>query len=300
MTYDVIVIGGGPAGVSAAIYTSRFGLNTLLIGEEIGGLLNEASFIENYPGVLKTSGIELSEKLREHALKEMVEIKEEKVTEIRKGKEFKVKTNMGKTYEGNALILALGSKKRKLDIPGEDNYIGKGVSYCTLCDGPLFRDKVVGVVGGANSAVLAAITLSDYCKKVYIIYRRDKLRADKRVVERAKKIKNIEYIFEATPEKLEGNNFLKKVHLDNKKIIELDGLFIEIGTIPSSIIAEELGVKLDKEGYIKINEKMETNVHGVYAAGDITTGSNKVWQITTAVGEGTIAANSVKEYLKHG
>ncbi|UCD04491.1 MAG: FAD-dependent oxidoreductase [Candidatus Woesearchaeota archaeon] len=298
MKYDVIVVGGGPAGVSAAIYTSRFGLNTLLIGEAIGGLLNEASFIENYPGFLKTTGIELSEKLREHALKEMVEIREEKVTEIRKG--FKVKTNMGKEYESTTLILALGSKKRKLDIPGEDKYIGKGVSYCTLCDGPLFRDKIVGVVGGANSAVVAAITLSDYCKKVYIIYRKDKLRADKRLVERAKKIKNIEYIFEATPEKLEGNNFLKKVHLDNKKVIDLDGLFIEIGTIPSSIIAEELGVKLDKDRYIKVNEKMETNVKGVFAAGDITTGSNKIWQVTTAVGEGTIAANSVKEYLKHG
>ncbi|UCD04302.1 MAG: FAD-dependent oxidoreductase, partial [Candidatus Woesearchaeota archaeon] len=130
MKYDVIVVGGGPAGVSAAIYTSRFGLNTLLIGEEIGGLLNEASFIENYPGFLKTTGIELSEKLKEHALKEMVEIREEKVTEIRKG--FKVKTNMGKEYESTILILALGSKKRKLDIPGEDRYIGKGVSYCTL------------------------------------------------------------------------------------------------------------------------------------------------------------------------
>lgn len=298
MKYDVIVIGGGPAGISASIYSSRFGFNTLLISENIGGLLSEAPFIENYPGFLKTTGIELAEKLREHALKELVEIREDRVTEIEKG--FKVKTNTGKIYECNALILALGSTKRKLDIPNEEKFVGKGISYCSICDGPLFRDKVVGVVGGANSAVISAINLSNYCKKVYIIYRKDKLRAEDVVVKRAKKIKNIDYIFNANPTKLEGDKFLKKVHLDNKQVLELDGLFIEIGTIPSSIIADQLGVKLDKEGYIVVDEKMATNIPGVFAAGDITTGSNKIWQVTTAVGEGTVAANSVKNYLKNG
>ena len=297
MKYDVIIIGSGAAGLAASIYCSRFGLNTLLIGEEVGGMANEAPFVENYPGFLKATGFELMQKFKEHALKEMVEIREEKVIEVKKG--FIVKTNEN-TYKAKSLILALGSQKRKLNIPGEEKYLGKGVSYCSICDGPLFRNKTVAVVGGANSAVSAAITLSKYCKKVYIIYRRDKLRAEEALIRSAKQIKNIEYIFNANPKELEGDDFLKKVHLDNGKSIELDGLFIEIGIIPASVIAKELGVKLDEKGYIIVNEKMETNIEGVFAAGDITTGSNKICQIATAVGEGTIAADSVRRYLKNG
>lgn len=295
MKYDVIIVGGGPAGLSASIFCSRFGLNTLLISEEIGGLANEAPFVENYPGYMKTTGFELMRKFKEQALKELVEIKEEKIVEI---KGFKVKTNENSTYEAKSLILALGSQKRKLNVPGEEKYLGKGVSYCSTCDGPLFRNKTVGIIGGGNCAVSSAITLSKHCKKVYLIHRRDSFKADEVLVKKVKETKNIEIVLNANVQKLEGNKFLEKVYLDNNKSLELSGLFIEIGTIPSSLIAKDLGVKLDNEGFVEVDDSLSTNIEGVFAAGDISTGSNKIWQISTAVGEGTIAATSVKDYLK--
>lgn len=297
MKYDVIIIGGGPAGLSASIYCSRFGLDTLLISEEVGGLANEAPFIENYSGFLKTTGFELMRNFKEHALKELVEIKEERVIDIQKG--FKIKTNENNVYSSKAIILALGSQKRKLNIKDEEKFLKKGVSYCSTCDGPLARNKIVGIVGSGNSAVSSAITLSKYCKLIYLIYRKDKLKADDRLIKQCKKIKNIKYIPKSKIIKLEGNTFLEKVYLDTNKILDLERLFIEIGTVPSSLLAKKIGVALDNEEFIKVNEKLETNVPGIFAAGDISTGSNKIWQISTAVGEGTIAANSVKEFLRN-
>jgi thioredoxin reductase (NADPH) len=298
MTCDIIIVGGGPAGLTAAIYAARNKLKTLVLSRD-KGVLSYAHTIENYPGFKSISGLELIEKFEEQAKEFGAEIKEGEVLRI--GKEnylFKIETKE-QAYEGKTIILALGTEKAKLNIENEDKFIGKGISYCATCDARFFKDKIVGVVGGSNSAAMSALALAEHAKKVFIIYRREEVRAEKILVDRLKE-KGVEIIANSVVRKVEGDNVLRKVIIDQngeEKEMELDGLFIEIGYVPSTTLVQNLGVELDKN-FIKVNEKMETNVEGVFAAGDITTGSGGLRQIVTACAECAIAAISAFKYLK--
>jgi thioredoxin reductase (NADPH) len=192
----------------------------------------------------------------------------------------------------------MGTVRRKLNVPGEENYLGKGVSYCATCDGPLFRDKTVIVVGGSDGACITAVQLAEYAKKVYVVYRKGKLRAEPWWVSRIKKNEKIEVIYNTNVKEILGNDFVEGVKLDNNKQLKVEGVFIEIGGVPQISLIKNLGVKADEGNYIVVDSEQRTNIRGIYAAGDITTGSNKWSQIVTAVAEGSIAARSVFYDLK--
>jgi len=305
--YDLIIVGSGPAGYTAGIYATRFNMKTILIGKESGGQVSESYRIENYPGFSMIKGMDLATKFKEHVESLGVEtIDFLEVAEIEKNENgFNVKTENGIGYFGRTLIFATGAKKRKLGLLNEDSFRGRGVSYCATCDGAFFKDKTVSVIGGGDSAVASALLLSEYAKKVYLIYRREKkkMRAMPVWIERAENNKKIEMIFESVPKELKGEKKLESVILDqNGKNVEikLDGLFIEIGTDPESDLAKKLGVSVDAKGYIKVNEDMSTDVPGIFAAGDVTMGSNMLAQIVTACAEGAIAAESAYKYFKKG
>lgn len=300
--YDLIVVGGGPAGYSAALYAVRFKMKTLVLTEDKGGIIKWTNLIENYPGGGFVSGKELAEKMEEQAVKFGTEIKEEKVQGIeKKGSNFKVISGKGE-YDSKSLILATGVKKRKLNIPGEEEFQNKGVSFCALCDGVLFKDKEIAVVGGGDSAAKEAILLTKYAKKVYIIYRGNRIHPEpirhERVMEKVKEGK-IEVINNTNITEIKGNKFVEHVILDkeykgNKKL-EVQGVFVEIGGTPGNDLARGLGVELTDKGFIKIDELCRTNVPGVFAAGDVT--SFPLKQAITAAAYGTVAAYSAHNYL---
>ncbi len=295
--YDIIIVGAGPAGYTAGIYAVRYKLKTLIIGEAPGGLAADASEVENYPGFKKITGFELMEKFKDHALSLGVVLKTSSVVEIKKqDKSFVVVTSDNEEFNAKAVILALGTKRRHLNVPGEEEFIGKGVSYCATCDAPFYKDKVVGVVGGSDAAAQAALLLSKYAKKVFIIYRRDKLRAEPVSVDRIMQDPKIEVVYNSNIVKLEGEGKLERAVLDTGRVIELDGLFVEIGGVPNTALTKPLGVEVNEKGYIVVKDSMETSVEGVFAAGDVTTGSNGMQQIITACAEGAIAAESAYKY----
>ncbi|MBW3017034.1 FAD-dependent oxidoreductase [Candidatus Woesearchaeota archaeon] len=298
--YDAIIIGAGPAGLTAALYAGRYKMNVLVLGSLLGGVATEAHIVENYPGVKSIKGPKLMEVMIKQVSDLGVEIKNQNVTEIKKiDNGFEVFTDEG-NYEAKLLLLAVGTKRKKLDLPDEDKYMGKGISYCVTCDAPLFKDKKVGVIGGRDSAVKAALHLSEYAEKVYIIYRQDKLRAEPTLAEQAEKNPKIEMVYNSNVVELKGNGFLEGVKLDTGVEMQLSGLIIEIGATPSIVIAKELGVAEDEQGYVIVDGKQKTNIQGAYAAGDITTASDKFKQIATAVGEGAVAAFEMYKELKNG
>ncbi len=297
--YDLIVIGGGPAGVTAAIYAARYKLNTLLISKEIGGQMLEAHKIENYPGFKSISGKELADKFKEQLKYLNIPVKEVRVDGLQKSEQgFIVGTAEEEAIEGKALILALGTERRKLNIPGEKEFLGKGVSYCAVCDGPFFKDKVVGVVGGGDSAASSAVLIAKYAKKVYILVREAEMIASPSWLDEIKEHENIEVLYNKSVKEIEGDKMVSSIVFEDGEELKIDGLFIEIGSIPATALAKEIGVKINDKGYIIVDERQATNVDRVYAAGDITTGSNKFRQIATAIAEGAIAANSAYENLK--
>lgn len=306
--YDLIIIGGGPAGISAAIYAARYKLNFILLTETLGGWLNEIHQIENYPGFKSISGFELIEKYKEQLNHLEVQILYENVVSIMRSNlaeektSFTVTTNSNKIYLAKTAIIASGSKKRNLYVPGEKEFFGKGVSYCAICDAMFFKNKRVAVVGGANSAVSAALHLAKIADKVYLIYRKEELRADEALVDSLKREKNIEIIFSTNITKINGKESLESIELDkeydNKKTIGLDGLFIEIGLIPITQLVEKIDVELDTMNQIKIDDYCQTNIQGVFAAGDVTNGQGGLKQFVTALASGAIAATSANKYLK--
>jgi len=293
--YDIIILGGGPAGLNAALYAARSNLKTLVISKIAGGTIMEAYKVENWLGTKSITGMELAEKFVEHAKAQGAEIIEEEIKGARK-KEGYFEVN-GK-YQAKKIILALGTERRKLGVSGEEKFLGRGLSYCATCDGAFFRDRIAGVVGGANAAADAALMLADIAKKVYIIYRGDALRAEPARVKMIENNKKIECVFNANIKEMKGEKMLKSVLLDNGKEIVLDGIFVEIGSVPSTIIAKELGVKLCDDGCIKVDEKQATNIKGVFAAGDITSNSNRFRQVITAAAEGALAARSAYIEIK--
>jgi thioredoxin reductase (NADPH) len=287
--YDLIVIGGGPAGLASAIYSARYMLKTAVLSKDLGGAITGAHLVENYPGFEAVSGLDLVKKFEKQAKKLGVEIKSEEALGIKKEKDhFLVNDKL----KAKKIVLATGTFRRKLNIPGEEEFVGKGVSYCATCDAPFFKDKIVGVVGGSNSAVRAAQLLCDYAKKVYIIYRRDKLRAEPKLCEQIEKHPKVEIIYNTNVKEVKGEKTVNSAVFDSGEVFMLDGLFIEIGSVPTFALPKELGVKLSEDGYIVVDDAMKTNVKGVYAAGDITTGSNQWRQVVTACAEGGIAASS--------
>ncbi len=298
-TVDVAILGGGPAGATAAVYALRYSLSTIIISENIGGWMREAPMISNFPSAPgEINGLDLSAKFKEQLNELKAEIVEEKVIQVKKvGNIFYIKTNNSE-YAAKTVIYALGSEKRKLNVPGETEFFGKGVSACVTCDGPLFSGRVVGVVGGGDSAAVAALMLSEYAKEVHLFSKELELRSKPSLTKRMINSDIIKIHKGVSILKINGEKFLNSVNLDNKKEIELQGLFIEVGMIPTTKIAQEVGVKIGKWGLIEVKEDMATAVPGFFAAGDLTTGSNRFRQIATAVGEGAIAANSTYEYLR--
>ena len=300
MVYDLIIIGAGPAGLSAAIYASRYNLNVLVVGDEPGGMAAEAYKVENYPGFKSVSGMELMNKFKEQ-VNGLVDIKQEKIIELKKENNFVI-TAKDRVYKSKAVIVASGTKRRKLNIKGEKEFLGRGVSYCATCDAAFFRDKVVGVVGGNDAAAMSALLLAEYAKKVFIIYRKEKIRAEPLRVSQLEKNKKITIINNTNVIAVNGDKMMNSVTLDKEfnenKELALDGLFIEIGSVPSTVLTKKLSINLDEEGYVIVDSAQKTNIEGFYAAGDITTNSNKFRQIITAASEGAIAAHSVYEFLK--
>lgn len=303
--YDVAIIGSGPAGLSASIYASRYRLKNIVFGKQIGGTIADAHKVCNYPGAEDQTGLELGTKMYEQAKKNGAETSFESVEDIRKENNvFKLLTDGKKEYFTKTVILATGTKRNKLAIPNEDKFLGKGVSYCATCDAMFYKDKVVGVIGGSNAATMAATMLSDIAKQVYIIYRGKELRGEPAWVEEVEKKKNIEVLFESLVIGLEGTDRLERVKLSkaykNSPHIDVDGIFVEIGSEPNIDLPVKLGVELDEKQYIKVKGNQSTSMDGIWAAGDCTTGSNGFRQVVTAVGEGAVAANSVYRYLKKG
>jgi len=298
--YDIIIIGAGFAGYSAAIYAARYNLRTLLIAKERGGAIIDAAKVENYPGYKSISGFELMNKFEEHVKSFGVGVLiDEVVGIIRQEESFRIETRQNKEYQAKAVILALGTKRRKLDVPGAEEYEARGIHYCATCDGAFYKDKVVGVIGGSNSAAHSALLLSRLAKKVYIIYRREKLRCEPILYDRIRQAKNIEVIYKTNVVEVKGSEFIEKAVLDNKyngeKELELDGIFVEIGSVPNSAIAKELGVKLTDKSEIIVNEQCETNIRGVFAAGDVT--NTVLRQGLVAASQGAIAAMSAYAFI---
>jgi len=294
--YDLVIIGAGPAGLTAAVYAGRYLLNTLVIGEIQGGTISEAVEVCNFPSYESIRGMELTKKLINQTEKLGIDIKQEKVEEIRKNKDFEIKTNKS-VYKSKKVILATGRKKRKLDIEGEAKFLGKGVSYCATCDAAFFRDKIVAVAGGSNAALTAALLLTEYSKKVYIIYRKEFFfRAEPAWVKQVENNKKIETIFKSNINEIKGSKNVEKIILDSGKELSVDGVFIEVGSIPDTKLPRQLDIELDNNDYVIANELQKTSLSGVFAAGDIT--NNSLKQAVTAAAEGAIAANSAFEEIR--
>ncbi|MBU5574894.1 MAG: FAD-dependent oxidoreductase [Candidatus Aenigmatarchaeota archaeon] len=299
MIYDLIIIGSGPAGITAGIYAINASLKTIIFESiEQPSLLTLAHNINNFPGFPLISGQELLEKMKKHLESLGGKITQETVIDISINKNnFDVITSSGKKYKGKTIIIATGTKHRKANIPGEEEFLGKGVSYCATCDGAFFKGKDVIVFGGGNTALTYALYLSNIGCKTTLIYYKDKseMKTFSNLLESAEK-NNVKFIFNKSIKEIKGNKFVEKVILDDGKEIKTSAVFIAIGEIPLNSLAKKIKLELDERGYIKVNEKCETNIPGIYAAGDVR--SSPLKQIVTAAADGAIAAISASQYLK--
>jgi len=302
LEYDLIILGGGPAGLSAAIYGARGNAKTAVIDTNmIGGQPTNYLEVENYPGLNLMGGFELMEQFEAHADKFNVEkFPMEEIVEIEfEAENHKIKT-LDKEFTSKTVIIATGAGPKKLGIEGEKEFLSRGVSYCAVCDGAFFRDKIVTVIGGGNAAVEEAMYLTKFAKKVYLMHRRDELRADKIVQERAFANPKIEFVWNSVPVKILGNNKVEKIIIKNIKTeetkeIETDGVFPYVGFTPNSKQFEGQ-IQMDSGGFIITDENMKTSQEGVYAAGDIRV--TPLRQIVTAASDGSIAATMAVRYLE--
>lgn len=287
--YDCLIIGGGLAGLTAAIYTARAGLSTAVIeGEQCGGQAVMADLVENYPGFVG-SGYELAEKTEQQAENVGVEIIYDEIESVDFKGKVKKAIGFENSYEGKFVIVATGAKHKRAGFQGEEDFTGAGVSYCAVCDGAFFTDMEVAVIGGANTAVSEAIYLSNICKKVYLIYRKGKLRADSTLVERLNKKENIEVLYNTIPVKVDGENSVEKLITDKGKL-SVKGVFVAVGVSPSTSIFKDV-LELDEYGYIKTDSDLATNVGGVFAVGDCRT--KQLRQMITAASDGANAGTVV-------
>lgn len=300
--YDLIIIGGGPAGIVAGIYGGRYGLKSLIVSDFMGGEIALSSVIENYPGFKKVSGRDLSDKWEDHVKSVGVGIKSARVSKIINQENKFIITAGNDQIESRSVILATGMKRRKLNVPGEKEFKNQGVAYCATCDGPLFKGKNLVVVGGGNAGVEAALFLADIAKEVSLIEIGDKLPAAKSLISQLEKRNNVKIITGNKINEIKGEMTVKSVILDKEvngqKELACDGVFIEVGSEPDPTLAKSAGVGIDERGFIKVRSDQSTNVPGIFAAGDATCGSNFFWQAITAMAEGAVAADSVNKYLK--
>ncbi|WP_341201416.1 thioredoxin-disulfide reductase [Planomicrobium okeanokoites] len=300
--YDVIIIGAGPAGMTAAVYTSRANLSTLMIERGIpGGQMANTEEIENYPGFDHILGPDLSTKMFDHAKKFGAEYAYGDVKGIVDGEEYKTVTAGSKEYKARAVILTTGAEYKKMGIPGETELGGRGVSYCAVCDGAFFKQKNLIVVGGGDSAVEEGVYLTRFADKVTIVHRRDELRAQKILQDRAFANDKIDFIWSHTVKEIKGDNgkvsgvTLVSTKDGEETEKEIHGVFIYIGMLPLTKPFADLGI-LNDEGYVVTNEKMETSVPGIYAAGDLR--DKTLRQVVTATGDGSIAAQAAQHYIE--
>ncbi len=299
--YDLAILGAGPAGICAAIYATRAKLNTIWLDKKFvqGGQIVDTYEVDNYPGLPGITGLDLGEAMAGHAKKLGMKPQREPVRSIETEQGIKVIRTKKNEYRARAVIIACGATHRHLGIPGEEELSGMGVSYCATCDAAFFQDRTVVVVGGGNVAVEDAILLSRTCKKVYLVHRRDELRAEKILQESLFACKNVELIWDSIPLSIEGTDKVEALKIQNKKtqeesFIETDGVFIAVGIVPGTEKFKDL-VKLDEAGYIVAGEDGITSEPGIFAAGDIRT--KNLRQVVTAVADGANAVASVQRYL---
>ena len=300
-SYEVIIIGGGPAGLTAGLYTSRAGLKSLLIERGVfGGQMVNARLVENYPGFPQgISGFDLGSLMHEQAAKYGLETSTADVTGISPGKPHRVITTED-SLEAKAIIIAAGSQYRRLDVPGEGQFLGRGVSYCATCDGPLFRSEQVAVIGGGDTAVSDALELSQYAQKVYLVHRRDQLRASKVLQQRAFTEPKMEFVWDTVVEQVTGEQMVKALKLRNVKTgqlftLEVAGVFVAVGLTPNSQPFAGI-LQLSETGHVVADEVLATSIPGIFVAGDIRRNSPR--QIAGAVGDGATAAMAAFRYLR--
>lgn len=298
--YDIIIVGAGPAGLTAALYALRADKKVVIIEKEsFGGQVTFSPKIENYPGFVETSGNELAEKLLEQVTAHGAEIELEEVTAIEDKEDFKIVTAGNQTFEGKAVILATGSKHRHLGLEKEDDFIGEGVSYCALCDGAFYSGKTVAMIGGGNTALQEAVMLSDICEKVIMIQNLDNFTGEQKLVNILQKRNNVKFIMGTVVEELIGDDSLKAIKIKNvasgeTKEIELDGIFVAIGQVPANEPFKNVA-KLNNWGYFEADEACESGTPGIFVAGDAR--SKRIRQITTACSDGTIASLAAIHYV---
>lgn len=303
--YDLIILGAGPAGLTAQLYALRYNLKAITIGGIVGGLMNQSHKICNWPGEAAIAGNELTGKILDQVNGMGGAILTDETDTVTKSAEgWEVKTKGGKSFMGKALVIAVGTDHLKLGLPEEASFVGRGLAYCATCDAMFFRGKVVAVVGGGNSAMTSALYLADICSKVYLIYRGSELKGEGIWQEELLKLKNVVAVKENQVKQLVGANKLNKIILDKdfegSTELAVDGVFVEIGVKPKSELFVSLGGEVDETGHIKVKPDQSTSLDRVWAAGDVTSGSNGFRQILTACAEGAIASNSVFTWLKKG
>ena len=302
MKKDILIIGGGPAGLSASIYSVRAGYDTLIIDRSGmgGGQVLNTEQVDNYPGLSGISGFDLGSRMQEHAEQLGVQIMACDVTMVENlGKVKRVTTTEG-VVEASGLVIASGAKYATLNVTGESELSGKGVSYCATCDGAFFKGRTVAVVGGGDVAAEDAVFLSNICEKVYLIHRRDQLRAAKAIQEKLFSIANVEFVWDTTVTGIEGQDAVEGIRIRNHKtekesVLPVSGVFVAVGMVPDSSLYKEL-VQLDEKGYIIADETCSTNVEGIVAAGDIRT--KQLRQVVTAVADGANAIKTLERYLE--
>ncbi len=299
--YDFVVIGSGAAGYTAALYAVRYKMKTLVIGNQEGGQSALAHDIENYPGFVSIKGPDLMKKFKECALEYGTETKMDEVKEIIKNDDGTFSLPLaysGETIQAKSVLYAAGTKNRKLNAKGEDEFYGKGVTYCATCDGFFFKGKTVGIVGGGDSAATSALYMADLCPKVYLFVRGDSMIAEPIWQEQLAKKENIEILYNTSVDEFAGEKSLEKVITKDGKEIELQGCFIEIGASPNTALLDSFNIEKDGGGYIVVEKDQSIpNIAGLFSAGDVTTNSNHFHQIATAVGEGAVASNGAFNYV---
>jgi len=303
MDYDIAIVGGGPAGLACALYAIRKNMRTVVFeGRAWGGAINNTPSIQNYLGFESIQGVELGQAMRKHVESYgEAQLLDEQVSSIaKKADGFTLTTADGKQRQAKTIVLATGSAYRNLGVPGEKEFAGKGVSYCVTCDAPLFKGKTVAVIGGGNTALTSAITLAEVASKVYLINRGPEFTGEAELIEKVK-AKGVTCLFNKNTLKIEGGKFVKNVTLQDSKTneeetLQVQGVFINVGVVPVNTLATAIGVELMPNGFVKTRLKQETNVPGVFAAGDCT---GKWLQVVEAVAEGALAANSAFEFVKN-
>lgn len=297
-TYDLAIVGMGFAGYTGGIYAARYGLKTVIIGDVFGGQTAEAHIIGNYPGFEEITGMELMQRVQAQTLKLGVTEIYERVNHVKvNGNDtcFELELANGKTITTRKVLLTIGMNRRKLDVPGESEFYGKGVTYCATCDGYFFKGKDVAVIGGGDSAVTAALYLADICNSVQLLVRSDQLRAEQYWINKLEQNKKITVRFNSGIEKFTGGETLETIHTTNPETpeIHVSGAFIEIGHAPNKTFTEAIGISTDEHGFIIVDKNQQTSQKGIFAAGDSTNASNKFAQLLTAASEAAIAVDAI-------